>query len=148
MGFEIWGKWPCSYCFVGCCFKYVCNTARCIVVQFPSDFFSARFVRVHVVLPYSRIDATATWNKSRFISLDKSDFHMIDTLLIAAHAFTTSSLSVDETLLWRNLAVHALLIDVHAFTTSSLSVDETLLWRSIKLLKLLRWFNRLLESML
>ena len=37
--------------------------------------------------PYSSIDATAVWKKLRFILSVRSDFHIIDSLLIAVHAF-------------------------------------------------------------
>ena len=37
--------------------------------------------------PYSSIDATAAWKKLHFILLVRSDFHIIDSLLIADHAF-------------------------------------------------------------
>ena len=37
--------------------------------------------------PYSSIDVTAAWKKLRFISSVRSDFHIIDSLLIAVHAF-------------------------------------------------------------
>ena len=42
--------------------------------------FASRFVRVHVVHPYSSIDATAAWKKLRFILSVRSDFHIIDSL--------------------------------------------------------------------
>ena len=59
------------------------------------------FVRVHVVHPYSSIDVTAAWKKLRFILSVRSDFHIIDSLLIAVHAFVnlvSMSFSVDATL--------------------------------------------------
>ena len=68
------------------------------------SLFSIVLVSVHVVDPYSRIDLTTAWKKLGFISLDKSDFHMIDNLLIAVHAFASHilmSFSVDEMLLPR-----------------------------------------------
>ena len=71
-------------------------------MQFPSSFFSVRFVNVHGVHPYSCIDTTAAWKKYRFILSDKPDFHMIDSLSIALYAFAKrilTSLSVDETML-------------------------------------------------
>ena len=37
---EMGGWWPYSYCFVGCCLEDLFNIARCILVQFPSSFFS------------------------------------------------------------------------------------------------------------
>ena len=42
---------------------------------------------VHVVQPYSSIDVTAAWKKLRFILSVRSDFHIINSLLIAVHAF-------------------------------------------------------------
>ena len=54
--------------------------------------------------PYSSINATAAWKKLRFILSVRSDFHIIDSLLIAVHAFVnlvSMSFSFDETLLPR-----------------------------------------------
>ena len=50
-----------------------------------SSHSSSRFVSVHVVHPYSSIDTTAAWKKLRFILSVRSDFHMIDSLLMAVH---------------------------------------------------------------
>ena len=55
--------------------------------------------------PYSSIDTTATWKKLRFILSVRSDFHMIESLSIAVHAFVSRvsmSFSVDESLLPKN----------------------------------------------
>ena len=54
--------------------------------------------------PYSSIDVTAAWKKLRFILSVRSDFHIVDSLLIAVHAFVnlvSMSFSVDSTLLPR-----------------------------------------------
>ena len=54
--------------------------------------------------PYSSIDTTAAWKKLRFILSVRFDFHMIESLSIAVHAFVsrvTMSFLVDETLLPR-----------------------------------------------
>ena len=59
---------------------------------------------VQEVHPYSSIDTTAAWKKLRFILSVRSDFHMIDSLSIAVHAFVSRvsmSFSVDEILLPR-----------------------------------------------
>ena len=46
--------------------------------------------------PYSSIDVTAAWKKLRFILSVRTDFHIIDSLLIAVHAFVNlMSFSVD-----------------------------------------------------
>ena len=37
--------------------------------------------------PYSGMDMTAAWKKLHFILLDKSDFHVTDSLLIAVYVF-------------------------------------------------------------
>ena len=61
-------------------------------------------VYVFVVHPYSSIDTTAVRKKLRFILSVRSDFHMIDSLLIAVHAFVSRvsmSFLVDEMLLPR-----------------------------------------------
>ena len=94
---------PYSCCFVDYCFQHLFNIARSILVQFLSSFFSICLVSIHVVHPYSRIDTTAAWKKLHFILLDKSDFHMIDNLLIAVHIFTSHILifSVNEIVLLR-----------------------------------------------
>ena len=98
------GKWPYSCYFAGCCFQDFFTFARSNLVQFPSSFLSIRFVTIHVVHPYSYIDTAATWKKSRFILSNRSDFHIINGLSIAIHAFgrrISTSLSVDEMLLPR-----------------------------------------------
>ena len=95
-------RWPHNCCFVGCCLQNLFNIARSILVELPSSFFSIGFVSVHVVHPYSSIDTTAVWKKLCFILSVSSDFHMIDNLSIAIHAFASHvlmSFSVDETLL-------------------------------------------------
>ena len=55
-GFRDGSKWPCSCCFVGCCFQDLFNKARNISMQFPSIFFSMRLVSLNVVHPYNSID--------------------------------------------------------------------------------------------
>ena len=98
--FVMGGRWPYSWCLAGCCVQDLFNIARNILVQLPSSFFSSRFVSVQVVHPYSSIDTTAAWKKLRFILSVRSDFHMIDCLSIAVHAFVSRmsmSFSVDET---------------------------------------------------
>ena len=87
--FVMGGKWPYSWCLVGCCLQDLFNIALNILVQLPSSFFSSRFVSVHVVHPYSSIDTTAAWKKLRFILSVRSDFHMIESLSIAVHAFVS-----------------------------------------------------------
>ena len=50
--------------------------------------------------PYSSVDTTAAWKKLRFILSVRSDFHLIDRLWIAVHAFVSRvsmSFSVDKT---------------------------------------------------
>ena len=58
---EMGGKNPYSCCFVGCYSHDLFNIARCILVQFPSSFFSICLVNFHVVHPYSRNDTTTAW---------------------------------------------------------------------------------------
>ena len=88
------GRWRYSCCFLGCCFQELFNIARSILTQLPSSFFSIQFVSVYVVHPYNSMDTTAAWKKLRFISSDRSDFHMNDNLSIADHAFTSRVLGV------------------------------------------------------
>ena len=99
--FVMGGKWPYSWCLVGCCRQDLFNIALNILVQLPTSFFFSRLVSVYVVRPYSSIDTTAAWKKLRFILSVRSDFHMIESLSIAVHAFVSRvsmSFSVDETL--------------------------------------------------
>ena len=86
-----------------CCFQDLFNIARSILVQLPSSFISKHLVSIHVVHPDSSIDTTVAWKKCRFDLSDRSDFHIIDSQLIAVHGFVRHilSLSVDETLLPR-----------------------------------------------
>ena len=84
----IGGRWPYSCCFAGYCFQDLFTIACNILVQIPVKLFlSIRWVNIHVVRPYSRIDTTTAWNKLRFILSDRPNFYMIDNLSIAAHAF-------------------------------------------------------------
>ena len=102
--FVIGGRWPYSWRRVGCCYQDLFNITRNILVWLPSSFFSNSLVSVQVVHPYSSIDTTAAWKKLRFILSVRFDFHMIESLSIAVHAFVSRvsmSFSVDETLLPR-----------------------------------------------
>ena len=102
--FVMGGRWPYSWCLVGCCRQDLFNIACSILVWLQSSFFSSYLVSVQVVHPYSSIDTTAAWKKLRFILSVRSDFHMIESLSIAVHAFVSRvsmSFSVDETLLPR-----------------------------------------------
>ena len=102
--FVMGGRWPYRWCLVGCCRQDLFNIARIILVYLLSSFFFSRFVSVQVVHLYSSIYTTAAWKKLRFILSVRSDFHMIDSLSIAIHAFVSRvsmSFSVDETLLPR-----------------------------------------------
>ena len=97
---EMGHKWLYRCCFVGVLFK----TARSIFVQFLSSFFSMFFVSVQVVHSYSSTDMATDWKKFCFILSERSDFHMIDNLSKAVHAFAMHNLtliSVDEILLPR-----------------------------------------------
>ena len=102
--FVMGGRWPYSWCLVGCCRQDLFNIARSIFVKLPSSFFSSRLISVQVVHAYGSIDTTAAWKKLRFILSVRSDFHMIESLSIAVHAFVSRvsmSFLVDETLLPR-----------------------------------------------
>ena len=62
------------------------------------------FVSVHVVHSYSSIDTATARKKPCFILSDRTDYHKIDSVLIALHTFVRpilTSLLVDETLLLR-----------------------------------------------
>ena len=83
--FVMGGRWPYSWCFVGCCLQDFFKIARSILVELPSSFFSCRLVSVHVVHPYGSIGTTASWKNLRFIISVRSNFHMTDSLSIAVH---------------------------------------------------------------
>ena len=54
--------------------------------------------------PYSISDTSTTWKKSRFVLSERSDFHLIENLSRAVHAFAIrmlTSISVDDMLLPR-----------------------------------------------
>ena len=86
--FVMEGRWPYSWCFVGCCRQDLILRAI-LNVQLPSSLFSSRFVSAQVVHPYSSIDTTAARKKLRFILSVRFDFRMIDSLSIAVHAFVS-----------------------------------------------------------
>ena len=90
--------------FVSFCFQYLFQTAHGILVQFPFILFSKHFIKVQVVQPYNSTDTAIAWKNSRFISSDWSDFHMVDNLSMAVHAFPKLMLTlllVDKILLLR-----------------------------------------------
>ena len=97
--FVMGGRWPYSWCLVGCCHQDLFNIAHNILVKLLSSFFSSHFVSIQVVHPYSSINMTVAWKKLLFLLSVRSDFHMIHSLLIAVHAFVSRvlmSFSVDE----------------------------------------------------
>ena len=67
--FVMGGRWPYSWCLVGCCHQDLFNIARSILVELRSSFFSSSFISIHVVHPCSSIDTTAAWKKRSFIKL-------------------------------------------------------------------------------
>ena len=92
--FFMGGRWPYSWCFCGVLppgLVQYCSQHSCVIA-------------VQVAHPYSSIDTTTAWKKLHFLLSVRSDFHMIDSLSMAAHAFVSRvsmSFSVDETLLPR-----------------------------------------------
>ena len=85
--FVMGGRWPYSWCLVGCCCQDVFSITRNILVQLPSSFFSSRLVSVQVGHPYSSIDTTTAWKKLRFILSVRSDFHMRESLYIYIYIY-------------------------------------------------------------
>ena len=99
---EMGGRWPYSCSFVGCCFQDLFNMAYSILVQLPSSLFFMLFVRVYVLHPYCSMNTTTDSKKLRFISSDRSDFHMTYSQSIADDIFARRvlmSFFVDEMLL-------------------------------------------------
>ena len=93
---------PCSCCFVEFCFQDLFHYTQRILEYFLSSFFSIHFVSVHVVHPCSSTNKTSAWKKFCFILSARSNFHMIERLTIAVHAFAGRiliSFSVDVSLL-------------------------------------------------
>ena len=64
MVFEMGDWWPYSCCFEECCRQDLFNSARNILMQLPSSFFSIRLVSDHVAHPINSIDTTADWKNS------------------------------------------------------------------------------------
>ena len=85
--FVMGGRWLYSWCLVGCCCQDLFNITRNILLA--SSFFSSRLVSVQVMHPYRSINTTAAWKKLCFFLLVRSDFHMIESLSIAVHAFVS-----------------------------------------------------------
>ena len=108
--FMMGGRWPYSWCLVGCCHQDLFKIARSILV---SSFFSSRLVSVQVVHPYSSIDTITAWKRLRFILSVRSDFHIIDSLSIAVHAFV-SPVSMLILLDINHLFAHSLLVSSNA----------------------------------
>ena len=54
------------------------DTARSILVELPSNFFSIRLISLNIVHPYSSIDTTVALKELRFITSVRFDFHMTD----------------------------------------------------------------------
>ena len=107
-----------------------CTQHSCVIAV---NSFSSCFVSVHVVQPYSSIDVTASWKKLRFILSVRSDFHIIDSLLIAVHAFVnlvSMSFSVDSTLS-SNILSNSLLYKGFFFVYTQLNV-KTVLFQTIQ----------------
>ena len=103
---EMGGMCPYSCYFVECCFQDLFNMTGSILVQFLSSFFPICLVSIHVVHLYSRIVMTTAWKNLHFILSNMFDFHMVNNLLIAVHAFASRmlmSFSVDKMLLLRQV---------------------------------------------
>ena len=89
--------------------------------------------------PYSSIDVTAAWKKLRFILSVRSDFHIVDSLLIAVHAFVnlvSMSFSVDSTTNHIYLSIYLsilicfhLSISPHYSVFLSLSLYRKKIWK-------------------
>ena len=102
MVYEMGGKCPYSCCFVGYVIQNLFKTPRSIIKQFPSSFFYGSFSKVYVVQPYSSTEMATALKNPRFISLGRSDFHIVDDLTIAVYAFHVRMLTL--------LSVNAILL--------------------------------------
>ena len=61
------------------------NTCQILTKISLASFFSKYFVRLQVVQPYSSSDMAKAYMNSCFISLARSDFHMINNLSIKVY---------------------------------------------------------------
>ena len=77
---EMGSGWVYSCRFEGCCFQDLFNTARSILLQMLSSFFSMAHL-------YSSTHTTSAWKKLHFTLSDSADFHMSNNLEIAVHTF-------------------------------------------------------------
>ena len=119
------GRWSYSWFFGGYCFQDLFNIVLSMLEQLPSSIFFLRLVSVYVVHLYYRNDSTTAWKELRFILSDRFDFHMIENLSIAVHAFVSGilvSFSVDRTLLPRYVNLSTSIIE------PPLSVEMSPLW--------------------
>ena len=74
----------CFFFFRGMLF----HIARRIFVVFPTSFFSIRFVNIHVVHPYCRIDTTSAWIKLyKTILIIKGFRTIVFTFIVIAPTF-------------------------------------------------------------
>ena len=101
----LWDGRPFSSCFMECCFQNFFSKKQ--LASFCSShlaFYSNRFLKVQVVLPYNITDTATAWKNFCFILSVRSDFLIVDNLSIAFSAYPMHiliSLSVDEILLLR-----------------------------------------------
>ena len=98
------GKWPYSCCFLRVLLLIFIQNSTYILVQLPIIFDFKRFVRIHLVQPYSSTDTITAWKNVSFILSERSSFQMIDNQSIAIPAVPIcilTSFSVDEILLPR-----------------------------------------------
>ena len=63
------------------------KTASCILVKFPSSFFTICFVTVHIVHLYFSLEAYPARKVPHFILLERLDLQTIDMLPVAFHTF-------------------------------------------------------------
>ena len=88
--------------------KFVLNSTQhpCVVVI---NFFSKRFARFPVVQPYGSYDTATAWKNRYFISSERTDFSMIDSLPMADASLCIrilKSLSLDEILIPMNVYIY------------------------------------------
>ena len=104
-GCEIWDKWPCCWCFIGCFFQDSFKTVHSTLVELLYSFYSWHFIKLQLVQPCNSND-TATALKQSHSILDWFDFFINWSIAInplPMHILT--SLSVDGILLPRYMNV-------------------------------------------
>ena len=94
------GRWPYSWCFVGCCLQDLFNIACSILMILPSSFFSSRFLSIKVVHPYSSIYIYIySYNQTGNIAtLDGASLKLVDKFTYLGSSVSSTEKDIDTRL--------------------------------------------------